>query len=1676
MKKRIFIFLTLLIACFGLFSVISNNKVTYAAGDEASLEYDANAAISSVPSKAIISFPVTSESVYGNTITWSVTCNDGSITYDDDADWMVVHRDENNACTATITVTVSNNEDEPVVRTKEVTVPAGYTAAPKYQVSFDTNGGNEMDPIDYKLGDPTIDLRNYTPSFENHVFRGWYVEDTKVEKIYVGSMEDYTLTAKWDELAIESISVDTENAKVEYLGGENLDTSGLKVYAHYNDESVVPVNEGVEYSVDVINWNESGKVTVTVEYQEKTATYDVEVSQNVIDVTSVSFSGYTTNYNGESHTLSVANLGEYADLIQVSYKLNEVPCESISVIDAGTYNVSATLSVEDSNYVLNGDTELETTITINQASNQITLFTMSGWTYGDTAVEPSVQATWGNDSVQYIYYEGETKLDDVPTKAGSYKVVATVAETSNYKGAVEEVSFEISKKAITVTTSDKTIKISEFASLNWVFESTGLVGDDTIESVLGDTVTAKYYVGEEQLTPMAGNTYTVKFEGTEYDNYIVTFENSTLTISIESLYFAYTDFENIVYDGTNKMFTVKAYAENGNNDIEIKDATVTITLNDEPFTGAVDAGKYEVVVSIDSPSYGKVTETKEFVIEQASIDLSQVTFTGGTVSYNGENKAIKVVGEIDPKVEVSYNITDATNAGTYNFEVTFTSTNANYKPSVTSLTATLIIEKADNEITSLTIENWVYAEEASTPVATAVFGSPTYTYSTEKEGTYTSEVPTNAGTYYVKASVEGNDNYTSASLVKEFIIEQATIDLSHVTFTGGTVSYNGENQAIKVVGEIDPKVEVSYNITDATDVDTYEFIATFTSLNENYKLSKTSMAATLVIEQAANAISNLAISNWEYGATANAPTAKATFGTISYTYSTSEDGDYSETVPTNAGEYYVKATVEGNDNYEGATATLQFAINAKVLKQSDVVITVLGSDYNTIVSSTLTPSVKVMFGEVEITSYEELAYAYGDAETKLGQATITIAFNGNYSGTVYANFEVTEFGRAGVDAAGLPSTLDEATLASGVDMTVGSSNVFWSSSSTAVVFDAEGNVTINKAALTEDTTVTITAIVTYGETSAYKKTYEVEISAITVIPSQTDENTGIIAENANGELNVEVEENGNFTINEYNNTVKVYDIYFEGEIYNEITIKIPVPEGYENSELSVYHIVNGSPVYMDAEKIDGYLVFTSNSFSPYVVTVKLYEISFVNGTDVVKTCKVESGKLPVAPESNPIKASTAEYSYTFTGWDVNGDGTVDALAAATKNAEYKAVFTETLRSYTVTFDSNGGTEVATQTIQYGKTVSLPTEPTKENYTFVGWNLNDSPFDFSAQITGDIILVAEWEEKQEQPEQGGTESSSKIVIEDLGYENGTAIESISFTNGVTLTLSKGSNSNAPKYYDTGKALRAYGGNTLTFTGTNIVKIELTFSSGEGTNAIITSAGTFNDGVVSISGGISNVVLTIDGTSGHRRIASITVYTSGNGGSVTPEQPEEPKHVHIECSECGLCIDPNCDGIINEQCQGHSAPPENPSESQWVLVTDASTLKAGDQIIIVAKDYDFALSNVQNNNNRGQTSYEKGEEPDSSVQILTLVTGTKDNTFGLYTGETYLYAASSSSNYLKTQSTLDDNASWEITISADGTATIKAQGTNSRNWLRYNSTSSLFSCYSSGQKDICIYICE
>lgn len=149
--------------------------------------------------------------------------------------------------------------------------------------------------------------------------------------------------------------------------------------------------------------------------------------------------------------------------------------------------------------------------------------------------------------------------------------------------------------------------------------------------------------------------------------------------------------------------------------------------------------------------------------------------------------------------------------------------------------------------------------------------------------------------------------------------------------------------------------------------------------------------------------------------------------------------------------------------------------------------------------------------------------------------------------------------------------------------------------------------------------------------------------------------------------------------------------------------------------------------------------------------------------------------------------------------------------------------------------------------------------------------------------------------------------------------------------------------------------------------------------------------------------------------------------------------------------------------------------------YALVTDASQLEAGKDIILVGENNGaFYALGEQKTNNRGAVAVTKKKgiiavNHSGSIPFITLdcIEGEAGTLWGFDTDDGYLYAASSSSNHLKTlrptQSfTSDANAQATIKIAEDGQATIVFQGTNSHNDLRFNNDNSnnlLFSCYTS-----------
>ncbi len=148
-----------------------------------------------------------------------------------------------------------------------------------------------------------------------------------------------------------------------------------------------------------------------------------------------------------------------------------------------------------------------------------------------------------------------------------------------------------------------------------------------------------------------------------------------------------------------------------------------------------------------------------------------------------------------------------------------------------------------------------------------------------------------------------------------------------------------------------------------------------------------------------------------------------------------------------------------------------------------------------------------------------------------------------------------------------------------------------------------------------------------------------------------------------------------------------------------------------------------------------------NNNKPSTPQKKTFTVTFnLNGGIGTSTQTVVEGNKATRP-NNPSRNG-----YNFAGWQLNGKE-YDFNTIVTSNITLEAKWVEVKKNnYTVTFNSNGGSGVSSQTVVEGSKVSKPNAPTKSGYNFKGWLLNGKTYDFNSSITGNITLVANWVQK------------------------------------------------------------------------------------------------------------------------------------------------------------------------------------------------------------------------------------------------------------------------------------------------------------------------------------------
>ena len=183
------------------------------------------------------------------------------------------------------------------------------------------------------------------------------------------------------------------------------------------------------------------------------------------------------------------------------------------------------------------------------------------------------------------------------------------------------------------------------------------------------------------------------------------------------------------------------------------------------------------------------------------------------------------------------------------------------------------------------------------------------------------------------------------------------------------------------------------------------------------------------------------------------------------------------------------------------------------------------------------------------------------------------------------------------------------------------------------------------------------------------------------------------------------------------------------------------------------YTVKIDPTAVDAEQYDGYYPLNG----PTTLTVK-----GSNDEDVTIDFPIPAGKVTLqkynltinykyadGTEAKPTHTESLTYgsSYSVASPLITGY-TADKLtvSGSMPDSDVTVDVTFTAKDYTVTYESNGGSTVPSQTVKYNETANKPADPTKSGYTFAGWYTEEkltNKYDFATPVTGNITLYAKW---------------------------------------------------------------------------------------------------------------------------------------------------------------------------------------------------------------------------------------------------------------------------------------------------------------------------------------------
>lgn len=731
-------------------------------------------------------------------------------------------------------------------------------------------------------------------------------------------------------------------------------------------------------------------------------------------------------------------------------------------------------------------------------------------------------------------------------------------------------------------------------------------------------------------------------------------------------------------------------------------------------------------IRLSNSSYALKLEDNKIKLTQTSSGVTTFPVYLGYDANNGTNAPDGSSAEIVAGNSATFTISDSVPTKTgYDFlgwSTNKDATSAEYSSggsiTISSNTTLYAVWKKistfeTNEFTQpLTITGWTYGETANTPTAKAKYGTIKYTYSNTADGEYNDIVPTNAGTHYVKATVEETADYSGLeSNAFEFVIKKKTLtndnitDIADQTYTGGEIKPAIEVKDGDKTLVLDTDYTVTYdNNTKASD----EAKVTVEIISNNYAgtLEKTftilpktiNTAITQLTAPVKNEVPQTEIETDEYTATVVwSPEVEDKFG-----YDTVYTATITITPKTN---YTVKGIAENGYTVSGAETVTNEADSATVT----AVYSATGS-YDTVDTNEFTKPLEIV------------GWTYGDtpnaptATAKYGtiKYTYSTAADGEYSEIV-----PTDAGTYYVKA-----KVEETDKYTGLE-------------SDAVEF------VIGKKILTNDNITKIADQTYTGE--EIKPVIEVK-DGDKILVLDTDYT---VAYEKNIKASEEAKAKVEMISNNYKGTLEKLFTILPKTINSAIILTAPVKNEVPQTEMETNEYT------------------ATVAWSPEV-------------TDKFGYSTVYTATITITPKANYTVKGIAENGYTVSGAQTvtnEADSTTITAIYAATGSKSSGGRCSTKR-YTVSFNTNGGNKITSQTVAKNNSVKEPTAPIKENFEFAGWYTDKeltTKYDFTEKVTKSFTLYAKWTEQKQ--ENGGSED---VVNNNSGNENKESSNTIVLT--------------------------------------------------------------------------------------------------------------------------------------------------------------------------------------------------------------------------------------------------------------------------------------------------------